>query len=283
MRKLAVVVLLSAGLIAAGGAGAWWWRQRAADEVVLPEFSELGPGPRAPAIAALGLKVGQSSLAEVEAYAKAHGLTCHDTSARALMKAMREKRRAEAAQPSEKGEGVDAVSKASSGKRSPMEKNPQVRLSCEGTASARLDDRTRAPGTGRVLFIFDSPSHPLRHVSYRRLHRSLAEGFTDAEETYGSWTERLGPPKEASRPFPAPQEGDDLTAVVPGYEPFHYRWAWSDLHVTVTLTNYQKRGIDVYEAVEVPWPLRADAPTLPPVPPAPAKVAQGLGADASGS
>lgn len=281
MRFGLIVAPLLVGL---GGAGSWWARQRAADQVVLPEFKDLPPGPRAPVVPAFGLMVGRSTLAEVEAYAKAHGLNCHDTSARALMKAMRQKKKEEKAAAEARGEEVDTVSKASSGKKSPMEQNPQVRLSCEGTQSERLPDRARAPGEGRVLFIFDSPTHPLRHVSYRRLHRSLADAFRDAEETYGWATGRLGAPPEATRSFPTPAEGDDLTALVPGYEPFNYRWAWADLAVSVTLTNFGKRGIDVYEAVEVPWPIRADAPVLPLDYVAPAPKVEGVAAaDATGS
>ena len=95
MKKRIWVPMVVLSMGAAVGAYGWMGMQRrraAADEVVLPEFQPLPPGKRAPSGDGFGVKVGRTTLPEVEAFAKAHGLECRDTSARALMKDMRAKK-----------------------------------------------------------------------------------------------------------------------------------------------------------------------------------------------
>ncbi|MCK6552068.1 hypothetical protein L6R52_39920, partial [Myxococcota bacterium] len=193
-------------------------------------------------------------LADVEALVRDRKLACKDTSARALMREARA-RRADTA-PEVRADGVDATSAASSKAGwSARETNPQVRLSCEGTASDVIGDRARPAAVGRLLFVFDSPAHPLRHVSFRRLNRDGAAAGLDVASARDAAVAALGAPAEESGALP---EGGGFAP----YVPWTAAWRWADLTVTVRALSYGDRGVDVYEAAEVPWPVRSDAPAL---------------------
>ncbi|MCA9635182.1 MAG: SDR family oxidoreductase, partial [Myxococcales bacterium] len=102
------------------------------------------------------------------------------TSIRAMMAAKRE---AEAKKRAEGGE--DAVSSASwMKKKSKREENPQVRFACPTVKAEQVGDRLRPPSQGRLLFVFDSDEHPLRHASYQRSHRSHAAALADFEAMF---------------------------------------------------------------------------------------------------
>lgn len=222
-------------------------RASAAIEDVLPDFKELPPGPRAPKSSGFGVAVGKTRLEDVEEAIARRSLSCNDTSARALMKAAREHRAVKKA-----ADDVDATSSASSKKTSPMEKNPQVRLSCEGTAASAIGDRARPEAIGRLLYIFDSNKHPLRHVSYRRVHKDAAAARNDALDALAAMTTAYGPPSTVSGALPA--EG----APFERYAPYKAEWVWTDVKATVSALSFGERGVDVYEAIEVPWPIRSD-------------------------
>lgn len=222
-------------------------RRSNAVEDVLPDFKELPPGPRAPKSSGFGVAVGKTRLSDVEETIARRHLDCKDTSARALMKAAREHKAVTKA-----ADDVDATSSASSKKTSPMEKNPQVRLSCEGTPADAIGDRPRPSASGRVLFIFDSPKHPLRHVSYRRVHKDPAAARNDAVDALAAMTASYGAPTAITGALPA--EG----APFERYSPYKAEWIWPDVKVTVSALSFGERGVDVYEAVEVPWPIRTD-------------------------
>ena len=249
--KKRIVWAVLAALVFGGSYAARFLSQRARrhaePEVVLPAFSEPPAGPRAPRSEGLGARVGRSTLADVEAAVKARGIACKDTSARALMKEMRAQKAKE---------GVDATSSASAKKTSPMERNPQVRLSCEETEASKLGDRARPAGVGRLLYVFDSPSHPLRHVSYRRVHADHAAARADLLDAIAAMKSAYGEPAATSGALPP--EGGEFGK----YEPYKVEWIWTDVRVTVSALSYGERGVDVYEAVEVPWPVRSDAPVL---------------------
>ncbi len=223
-------------------------------EDVLPVFSELPAGPRAPKSELLGARVGFTTFAEIETFGKTHDMLCKDTSARALMRAAREKKKAETEK--KKAEGVDVTSSASSKKVSPMEQNPQVRWSCEGTVSSAIGDRTRVPATGRVLYIFDSAKHPLRHVSYRRVHRDHAQARADLLDSIAAVKALYGEPQQTSGTLP--EEGAEFQK----YEPYKLEWKFTDVALTVSGLSFGERGVDIYEAIEVPLPVRSDAPAL---------------------
>ena len=242
------VTMLAA--VVAGGFGARrLWRP---PETVLPAFVEPGAGPRAVASDGLGFKVGRTTLAEARDALAARGLECPDTSMRALMRGLRAAKKRELEAKRARGEPTDAVSGASAVNRpSPKERNPQVRLSCEPVDSARLRDRARLDVRGRWLFVFDSPEHPLRHVSFERTHADKARAEADVVESVAALTVAFGSPTR--RPA-----REDLAWLAP----VAYEWQFADLHVRVFALAYGEGRIHVSETVEVPWPVRADAPAL---------------------
>ncbi|HEY0715389.1 MAG TPA: hypothetical protein VGF45_22095, partial [Polyangia bacterium] len=157
-----------------------------------------------------------------------------------------------------RGESVDSVSGASAvNRRSPKEANPQVRLTCDETPVHALLDRARPPGRGRLLLVWDSPRHPLRHASFERTYAttSMATALTDYIATRRALAAVFGPPVS---PAAEPE-------VLPWLSPVETRWVFGDLHVRVTALNYGPRGIVLSEIVEVPWPVRPDAPARRPV------------------
>ena len=224
---------------------------------VLPAFVEPGAGPRAPAPSseAFGLRVGRSTVADAEALARSLGLACEDTSIRALMGRVRRKKAEEALA---NGEDPDVVSGASWNRPSKRERNPQVRLACEGTRSTSLRDWTRPASEGRLLFVFDSPEHPLRHASFQRTHASPEAALDDVRATAARYEALLGAPTASKGGEGA--EGEPM----PRLAPLVRAWSYADLSVEVEAIHYGGgRGTTVSETVEVPLPIRPDAPALP--------------------
>lgn len=256
---LAALVLL---ILAAGGWRAWMMYGGNRDETVLQEFQEPGDGPRAPSAEGFGVKVGTTTLEEVNALAAARGWRCEDTSVRALMQKMRENKRKELAEKKAAGEEVDEESGASwLNKRSPKERNPQVRLACADTRADAIGDRERPTAQGRLLFVFDSPELPLRHASYRRLHRDHEGARQDFEAALASMKAGYGEPTDSVGEVLA--EPDEDGALFPKLQPIKREWNFSDVQVKVNALNFGKRGVDILESVEVPLPVRPDAPADP--------------------
>jgi len=199
------------------------------------EFKDPKPGPRAPVTAALHSEVGLHRVADAEALAARLGLTCSDTSIRATMEGRRKAER----------------------KR---EANPQVRYSGPKTRSEQLGDRPRPPSEGRLLFVFDSAEHPLRHVSYQRTSKDAAPALADYEDAVAHYTRVYGPPtRTPTRELPRPDAGG--LVEIPVATNFETEWAFSDLLVKVSLLRYASL-VTVGERVEVPPGIRPDAPRL---------------------
>ncbi|PCC75116.1 hypothetical protein SAMN02745121_03676 [Nannocystis exedens] len=242
------------------------------------DFKDPRPGPRAPVTAAMHAEVGLHRVADAEALAARLGLTCGDTSIRASMEGRRkaERKRIEEA----RARGEDAVTAASwLDRKSKREANPQVRFSCPKTRSEQLTDRPRPPSEGRLLFVFDSAEHPLRHVSYQRTAKDPAPALADYQDAVAHYTRVYGPPTRVpARELPAP--APDGTIDIPVATNFETEWAFSDLLVKVSLLRYASL-ITVGERVEVPPGIRPDAPRLgkpapadadPPAAPSPSSV-----------
>ncbi|MDC0669473.1 hypothetical protein POL58_17085, partial [Nannocystis sp. ncelm1] len=157
--------------------------------------------------------------------------------------------------------GEDAVTSASLlDRKSKREANPQVRYSCPKTRSEQLTDRPRPPSEGRLLFVFDSAEHPLRHVSYQRTSKDPAPALADYQDAVAFYTGVYGPPtRTPSRELPAPDA--DGAVEIPVATNFETEWAFSDLLVKVSLLRYASL-ITVGERVEVPPGIRPDAPRL---------------------
>lgn len=269
MRRWIVAGLLVT-IVGAGGWTAWRLLNRPSpeDSWELPEFEPPGSGPRAPGTELLSVRVGFTTHEELTALLTARGLTCEDTSKRAIMERMKAKRaaaatEAEAAGNEEAGseEAVDGKSGATSkGGKAPGANNPQIRLRCQGVPAASLADRERPAVDGRWLFIFDSPKHPLRHVSYRRQLRDRPLALRDFWSAVDATKTALGEPTETPKvapPRPAP--GDAPATLVP-FRSHKFVWSFSDAQAQVNMVDYGDRGVDVLEQLEVPWPIAADAP-----------------------
>lgn len=239
------------------------------------DFKDPPPGPRAPVTRAFHLELGQATFADAEALTQRLGLTCGDTSIRAMMDQRRvaERKRIDEA----KARGEDAVTAASwLNRKSKREANPQVRYSCVKTDSAALGDRPRPPTSGRLLLVFDSAEHPLRHASFQRTGKDARAALLDFEDAVAYYTSVYGPAHKApTKELPKP----DANGVVdlPVATNFEHEWNYSDLTVRVGILRYADL-ITVGERIEVPHGIRPDAPRLgktpapaaPPPAPAPA-------------
>jgi hypothetical protein len=229
------------------------------------KFTEPAPGPKAPSTAGLGFEVGRTHLAEAQARLNSLGINCRDTSPRALVELSRQNKRFEIQAAEEKkahGETVAAVTGASMlFHRSKMESNPQVRLSCDEVDASKLDARTtRQPYAARILLIWDSAELPLRYASASQALPTFAEAEAAFQSAEKAVETRLG----------HPGEGKDLTELTskgfPTFAQTKKAWKYPDYSAAVKAQNLGGRGIQVEEVYEVPWPIRSDAPSLPPTP-----------------
>ncbi len=265
MRRWIVAGLLVT-LAGAGGWTAWRLLSRPSPEDLweLPAFEPPPAGPRAPTTELLGVRVGFTTFDELAALLAARGVACEDTSKAAIINRMKAKRATEAEARAAAGEPdpeVDGKSGATAkGGKAPGANNPQIRLRCKGVPSDRLGDRARPAVSGRWLFVFDSPKHPLRHVSYRRQLKDRDLAVADYWSALDAAKMALGEPSEVPEALP-PRPGAAGGPVKLGpYRPHKVVWRFSDAEAQVNLVDYGGRGADVLEQLEVPWPLVADAP-----------------------
>lgn len=254
MKRRRAFVAVAAGVLVLGLLGGWAWSKRPRElpplETTLPEFDEPDPTlPRAPDHAAFGVEIGVVTLDPLLVELRSRGLSCDDTGVRASIEKLREHKRKQLAE----AENPDAVTGASIlHKRSKKERNPQIRLSCELDSLAELEpERPRVPG--RALFVFDSPELPLRHASLRRTYQTSEAAMLDVRETVARLEAIHGEP--SSRRGSIPEPGDAPAKP----EPIRVQWRYGDLLVEVSSTSFGKM-VSVDERIEVPFPVRPDAP-----------------------
>jgi hypothetical protein len=259
-RKRQLAIAFAAVLVLAlGWTGFRTYRAHESQSDLLPIVRDPAAGPRAPSTTAFGFEVGNDAAWTVGMGLAARGLECKDTSVRALMEAVRHDKRREVAEIERKGGDVDAVTGASIiSRKSQRERNPQVRLACEGVTASALGLARPVVVSGRALFVFDSAEHPLRHASWRRSHREADDAVVDLRATIDDWRARLGEPTSQSGPLP------DLSVRVERLPPLVVEWSYADLVVRITTIDFGGRGVSVDERVEVPWGIRSDAPSVPP-------------------
>lgn len=257
-RRLAPALVVTAvASLALGGYGAHRAKVRAAREYVPPVFVDPGPGPRAPSSEWCGVEVGVSHLGDVRSTTSSWSLSCADRGSRALMSELREKKRAEVATAEARG-APDAVTGASIlTRRTAHDDNPQIRFDCEDASSDRVRDRVRPASKGRLLFVFDDESAPVRHVSYQRSHGDWASALADFTDAKRALSERFGPARESGTP---PLSELTVESPLPKYTRREAAVRYSDLVAKVSIVNLGGHGFSVSEIVEVPWPVRADAP-----------------------
>lgn len=255
-RRRRAFVGVGAAVIALGLLGGWAWSKRSRElpplETALPEFEERDPNlPRAPSHEAFGVAIGEAMLEPLLTELRSRGLACDDTGVRASIEKLREHKRKQLAE----AEDPDAVTGASIlHKRSKKERNPQIRLSCELDSLTELEpDRPRV--SGRALFVFDSPELPLRHASLRRTYQTSEAAMLDVRETAARLQGIYGEPTSTRGSIPDP--GD----APPKPEPIRMQWRYGDLLVEVSATSFGKM-VSVDERIEVPFPVRPDAPVI---------------------
>jgi hypothetical protein len=183
-----------------------------------------------------------------------------------MMQQYREAKRVKVERAKREGKGLDAVTGASSlWHKTKREKNPQLRLSYENTPAATLSDTQRTPSKGRLLLVFDSPDHSLRHVSYQRTMSDSAAVARDLLARAASLGRSFAPGGAPSRDWPKLQR---LVAAVdaggpppplPLLTPFTMEWRFPAGKVRSSAIRYEGRGTVVSETIEVPWPIRAAA------------------------
>jgi hypothetical protein len=255
-RRVAIAVGSVFGLGLLTVAGGWAWSKRPRElpplETVLPEFEEPNASvPRAPIHVAFGVEIGAIQVEDLMPTLRERGLECDDTSVRAAVEKLREYKRTQLAE----ADDPDAVSGASIlYKRSKKETNPQVRLACDD-ANLSVLEPGRPSVEGRALFIFDSPEHPLRHVSIRRTYTQSEAAMLDLREAVARYERDYGEPHSRRGEIPAVGSAP----AKPG--PVRLEWRYADLFVEISSNSFGKM-ISIDERVEVPWPIRADAPTL---------------------
>lgn len=232
-------------------------RRKAMMADILPNFTEPNKKlPSPPDTRAFGLHLGFTSLTQGHTYLSRHKLVCKDTSIRAMMKAMRLKKLAEL-----KKKGADAVSGASIlTYRSPKERNPQIRLSCAkaDVSTLQLSQKRRAV-KGRLLLIYDSKDHPLRHVSFAYNARHV-DALGDLKQMLQSYRARFGVPHQSSGTLPTLTHSVSPHAMLfKKYQIIRYTWSFSTLRIQLKVMSLG-RWVSVLEEVEIPWPVRPDAP-----------------------
>jgi hypothetical protein len=105
--------------------------------------------------------------------------------------------------------------------------------------------------------VFDSPEHPLRHVSMRRNHASRSAALRDLASALELYRARFGAPTHTRGALPEFEE--ELLDRIP---PIAMQWRYADLLVEINLTDFG-RHVSVDERIEVPWPVASDAPARP--------------------
>jgi hypothetical protein len=204
------------------------------------------------------VKVGFSTLDEVKALLAEKKITCDDQSPMAMIEKIIAKYMTEAKEKQARGETVDMAKYEQYAAMYRQSTNPQVRMSCEELPSSVLTDRARPEAKGRWLFVFDDAKAPLRLVSYQRMHTDPKLALSDFEGSVQSFGKLFG--KETK------SMGDIPDAKAPEFKkliPIKREWGFSDVQAKVVAINMGSRGVDVSEVVEVPWPVRPNAPADP--------------------
>ncbi len=230
----------------------------------LPVFTEAPPGKKAPTSSIFGARVGTTTFDEAVVLTKQMGATCSDRSMRTAMDTMRASKKLEIEQALAQGKAIDSVTGASIVQwRSPRETNPQVRWACDGIDAALVKDRARPTvSPARLLFIFDSKNLPLRHVSLQRMwpKAQIDGAIADLRSTFEHHEKLYGPPTTATGELPTTDPKS--IAALRSYSAVTREWVFADLKVRVQGLNFPN-GFNVQEEVDVPMPLRADAPARP--------------------
>ena len=202
--------------------------------------------PPAPDKDMLGLTMGEASLDAVKARAAAMNLRCKDASPAAMVKQMKEARREKMRA---EGKSPDVIASASWNKESAHERMTQVRWSCPGAASVWLTDYPRKVSNGRVLFVFDSPQHAVRHASFGRRHSSGKAAAEDLLHSAAAYDKRLGKAHIVKNPLP---ETIPAGFGFPAVTNVLFEWQFGDLRAKVEGFSADGKVTRIYEMIEIP-------------------------------
>ena len=99
-------------------------------------------------------------------------------------------------------------------------------------------------------------------MSYQRNHPAWEAALSDFTTTRDALAARFGKPTESETATNASgaSDGHGADAPVPKYGRRVAEFRFSDLIATVSVANLGGRGYSVGETLEVPLPVRADAP-----------------------
>lgn len=213
-----------------------------------------GAGPRAPFKGALGVQVAGMTLAGAKAHTARLGLECRDLGMKASKERIKARIAAEAkAQPEQPT--TDATSSASK-KKGGGAGNPQVRWACSKVPTLALADRTRPDATGRLLFVFDDPDTPLRHVSLSHSMADHAAALKDVQAAVAFYTATFGEPTKQPSDLPKPDAEGKV--VFQKLMPYNYTWAFADFEISLRAmspggsVNVQEGGAVPHEVWVVP-------------------------------
>lgn len=251
-KKIAKAIGAVAALLVLAAVGVRGYMVWERSQDLLPTFTPVPDGPRAPTRSFLGLELRKTLLPEAETVFRGVGADCKNSSMRVLMEAKRRDVQKAMADAKEKGEDPDAVSGASlANYRSKKERNPQIRLQCENVPLTAFTDRERAPGEPLYwLIIFDSEKHPLRHTSVSRRIMDMAVAEEEWRSAVESMTKNFGAPTVLKGPSGS---GDPF----PAGAYYQADWKFADVEAQVVafrINNF----VRLQERVEVPWPVTAE-------------------------
>jgi hypothetical protein len=207
------------------------------------------PGPRAPIVDVIGLRVGDTTLVELHAWLDARSASCSDTAT--IAKSDAAPAAVAPSMPKHPSAGGTAPAGACPFK---LDAGQQVRLTCKIDA-AKLGARFADTSQVELTFLLDSEDHPLRYVMIDRKLRSQSATHGEWTRATSAWRDVLGEPSAQSE---EPTQALEGQKPFPRFKLFRQEWRYSDRRFEVQAMNFgPKKGIDVREVVEIPWPIRS--------------------------
>lgn len=241
----ALVVLAVAGTYVFGAG-------RGKDRLDEPPALPAAALASSPGIDFLGVSIGSSRLAEVQALTASWGLTCSDRGVQVLARDFLERRKAAPIRRAGADATVDSVSRSPRAHPSAGEESPELRWSCPAAPSEKLRDRAREPSQGRLLFVFDDAGGVVRHASFQRSHASWPEAARDYTSSQAALRARFGEGKETG----VPSEQQPLEK----HARLRTEWTLAGVATSVVVSNIGNGGFAVTEQLDA---MRKSRPVIP--------------------
>ena len=232
------------------------WQWHTFIEAQQPSFIERPEGQRASRLeTVLGMRIGATTVAQMKAATRF--LSCEDRSISVVMIRGLERAAAELEARGENNWRFRIYAWLN-----PHGRNPQVRFECRLEQGESFGIKG-ALDEGRMILVHDGPTLPLRHTSIQRTWWNEEATLADLTASHT----RLSDDHPGASPVPNPHlaelDGDGPFAEL---TPYTWEWRWTDLRIELTAIRYAGSRFVVTETIEVPWPVRSDAPQRPPSP-----------------